>query len=155
MLYWKGGGNPPFFNGDLMETFLFTFAIFTCGVIFNALWGYLLGLGFGVNTFQTSMINSLILLAKNVQSVYEIHKLKYMSYEMLNRDQKYIEFQKKIDENELKSLKNTLIRDYINSIPPKYNHMVKFHDWDSAMFYLNKILKERKDDKVNRQGTEG
>ena len=133
-----------------METTLFTLMVFVCGMLFNAVWGYALGLGFGINTFQTCMINSLTLLAKNVQSVYEIQQLKYMSYEILERDQKYIEFQKKIDEKELKSLKNTLIRDYINSIPSRYNHMVQFHDWDSAMNDLNNILKERANDKDNR-----
>ena len=120
------------------------FAVFVCGILFNMAWGYALGLGYGLNAFQTAMINSLLLLAKNVQSVIEIQQLKYMSYEMLDRDEKYIEFQKQIDRRELNSLKNSLIRDYINSIPAKYNYMIKFHDWDSAMSYINKLLKERK-----------
>ena len=127
-----------------METIFYMFIVFVCGMIFNATWGYILGLGFGVNTFQMAMINSLLLLSKNVQSVLEIHQLKYMSYEMLNRDSKYIEFQKTIDQKELNSLKNSLIRDYINTIPAKYNYMIKFHDWDSAMSYLNNLLKEKK-----------
>tara|TARA_E500000318_G_C3489993_1_gene183933 strand:+ start:118 stop:441 length:324 start_codon:yes stop_codon:yes gene_type:complete len=105
-------------------------------------WGYVLGLGYGINAFKMAMVNSLLLLAKNVQSVMEIHQLKYMSYELLGRDKKYVEFQKEIDRRELDSLKNSLIRDYINTIPAKYNYMIKFHDWDSAMSYLNNLLKE-------------
>ena len=127
-----------------METLFYMFIVFVCGMLFNAAWGYVLGLGYGVNTFQMAMINSLLLLAKNVQSAIEIQQLKYMSYEMLNRDEKYIEFQKTIDEKELNSLKNSLIRDYINTIPAKYNYMIKFHDWDTAMSYLNNLLKEKK-----------
>ena len=127
-----------------METIFYMFIVFVCGMLFNATWGYILGLGYGVNAFQMAMINSLLLLAKNVQSVIEIQQLKYMSYEMLDRDEKYIEFQKTIDEKELKSLKNSLIRDYINAIPAKYNYMIKFHDWDTAMSYLNNLLKEKK-----------
>ena len=69
-----------------------------------------------------------------------------MSYEMLDRDEKHIEFQKAIDQKEMNSLKNSLIRDYINSVPSRYNFMIKFHDWDSAMSYLNNLLKERNDD---------
>jgi hypothetical protein len=106
-------------------------------------WGYALGLGYGINAFQGAMINSLLLLAKNIQSVIEIQQLKYMTYEMLERDTKYIEFQKQIDKKELDSLKNSLIRDYINSIPAKYNYMIKFHDWDTAMSYINNLLKEK------------
>ena len=127
-----------------MEITFYLFAVFVCGILFNMAWGYALGLGYGLNVFQTAMINSLLLLAKNVQSVIEIQQLKYMSYEMLDRDEKYIEFQKQIDRRELNSLKNSLIRDYINSIPAKYNYMIKFHDWDSAMSHLNNLLKERK-----------
>ena len=127
-----------------METIFYMFIVFVCGMLFNATWGYILGLGNGVNTFQMAMINSLLLLAKNIQSVIEIQQLKYMSYEMLDRDEKYIEFQKTIDEKELRSLKNSLIRDYINAIPAKYNYMIKFHDWDTAMSYLNNLLKEKK-----------
>lgn len=127
-----------------MEITFYLFIVFVCGILFNMTWGYALGLGHGLNVFQTAMINSLLLLAKNIQSVAEIQQLKYMSYEMLERDTKYIEFQMQIDKKELDSLKNSLIRDYINSIPAKYNYMIKFHDWDSAMSHLNNLLKERK-----------
>jgi len=120
------------------------FLVFICGIIFNIVWGYTLGFGYGINCFQTSMLNSLLMLAKNIQSVAEIQQLKYMSYEIMEQDKKYIEFQKVIDQKELNSLKNSLIRDYINSVPSRYNFMIKFHDWDSAMSHLNNLLKERK-----------
>ncbi len=129
-----------------MEIFFYMFVVFLSGILFNITWGYSLGLGYGINCFQDAMINSLLLLAKNVQSLYEIHQLKYMSYELMERDEKYINFQKVVDQKELNSLKNSLIRDYINTIPARYNHMIKFHDWDSAMSYLNNLLKERSDD---------
>jgi len=127
-----------------METLFYMFLVFICGMAFNIGWGYTLGFGYGINAFQNAMTNSLLLLAKNVQSVAEVHQLKYMSYEMLDRDEKHIEFQKAIDQKELNSLKNSLIRDYINSVPSRYNFMIKFHDWDSAMSHLNNLLKERK-----------
>ena len=127
-----------------METLFYMFLVFICGMAFNIAWGYTLGFGYGINAFQNAMTNSLLLLAKNVQSVAEVHQLKYMSYEMLDRDEKHIEFQKAIDRKELNSLKNSLIRDYINSVPSRYNFMIKFHDWDSAMSHLNNLLKERK-----------
>ena len=114
-----------------------------CGIVFNIFWGYTLGLGYGLMAFKTSMIDSLVLLAKNIQSTYEIQQLKYMSYEMLDRDEKYIEFQKTIDQNELRSMKNTMIRNYVNAIPARYNHLVQFHDWDSAMDFINTAIKER------------
>ena len=127
-----------------MENAFLLLITFICGILFNVFWGYLLGLGYGSMAFKQSVRDSLILLAKNVQSANEIHHLKYLSYEMLNRDQKYIDFQRQVDINEMKSLKNTLIRNYINTIPPKYNDIVKFYDWESAMEYLNKELQREK-----------
>ena len=122
-------------------SFLFILLIFLCGILFNVIWGQSLGLGYGLLSFQNSMTSSLLLLAKNVQSVYEIYQLKYIYYETINKDQKYVEFQKMIDEKELNSMKNTVIRNYINSVPKRYIHLVEFNDWNSAMEHLNKLLK--------------
>ena len=105
----------------------------------------MVGLGYGLATFQSSVADTLLMLSKNMHASYEIQQLKYMHYELVERDTKYIEFQKAFDERELRSLRNTIIRNYINAIPPRYNSVVKFHDWDSAMSYLNKLLKERND----------
>ena len=148
MLYCKGGANPPFFIGGLMEgvSFLILLLVFICGILFNIIWGRSLGLGYGLLTFQSSVLDALRMLTKNIQAVYEIQQLKYMHYELLERDEKYIEFQKTIDEQELRSLKNTVIRNYINAIPARYNHVIKFDDWNSVMAYLNKFLKEKNND---------
>jgi hypothetical protein len=127
-------------------SFLFIFLIFICGILFNVIWGKLIGLGYGMVSFQNSIIDSLLMLTKNIQAIHEIQQLKYMHYELLDRDQKYIEFQKAIDKREVQSLRNTVIRNYINSVPHRYNHLVKFNDWNTAMLYLNKLLKERNDD---------
>ena len=125
---------------------LFVILVFISGIIFNVTFGQMLGLGYGLLTFQKSIVDTLTLFARNIQTMYEIQQLKHMHYDLLERDQKYIDFQKTIDEREMKSLKNTLIRNYINAVPPRYNHLIKFHDWDSAMLYLDKLLKERNND---------
>jgi len=126
-----------------MEDILYLLTAFVCGIVFNTFWGYVLGLGYGVMAFRKAMVDVLFILAKNIQSVYEIQKLKYMCYDVLERDSKFVEFQKQIDEKEIKSLKNTLIRNFINSVPSRYNSLVEFRDWDSAMDYFNTALKER------------
>jgi phosphoribosylformylglycinamidine (FGAM) synthase PurS component len=109
-------------------------------MIFNATWGYMLGTGYSFLIFKRATTDCLLMLMKNIQSVYEVQQLKYMSLEMMDRDEKYIEFQKSIDEKELNSLKNTIVRNYINSVPPRYNTIIPFHDWNSAMTYLNEVL---------------
>ena len=126
-----------------MENILYLLTAFICGMVFNTFWGYVLGLGYGVMAFRRAMTDILFILARNIQSVYEIQKLKYMCYEILERDSKFVEFQKQIDEKEIKSLKNTLIRNFINSVPSRYDSMIEFNDWDSAMDYFDTALKER------------
>lgn len=127
-----------------MENAFTILVAFVSGILFNVFWGYILGLGYGAMAVRKAMLDCLLIMVKNIQSIYEIQQLKYMSYEMLDRDEKYVEFQKQIDKNEMNSLKNTLIRNYINSVPPKYNDMVKFNDWDSAMLFLNDELKKER-----------
>ncbi len=59
-----------------MEDILYLLTAFICGVVFNAFWGYTLGLGYGVMAFRRAMVDTLFVLAKNVQSIYEMQKLK-------------------------------------------------------------------------------
>ena len=124
-----------------MDTlFLLCFG-FVLGILFNVFWGYTLGLGYGIVAFRRSTADTLMMLLKNVRSVYEIQQVRYEMLKLAEREQKYIELQMYIDEKEMKSLKNTVIRNYLNSVPPKYNNMLEFHDWDSAMEYLNNFTK--------------
>jgi hypothetical protein len=85
-----------------------------------------------------------VILAKNVQSVYEINQLKYIAIEMSGKDEKYAAFQKNMDDRELSSMKNTAIRNFLNSIPHRYDHIVPFHDWTSAMNHLEEQIKKGK-----------
>ena len=129
-----------------MESFFGIFVAFVCGILFNVFWGYLLGLGYGMLVFKRANIDCLFLLSKNIQSIYEIQQLKYMALEIMNKDKKFIDFQKHLDEREMQSIKNTVIRNYINAIPSRYNSLVEFRDWDSAIVYLNNEINGGKND---------
>jgi len=124
-----------------METFFLLIFTFVLGILFHTFWGYTMGLGYGILAFKKSTADSLMMLLKNIRSVHEIQQVRYAMLKLAERDEKYIQFQMYIDEKEMKSLKNTVIRNYLNSVPPKYNSMLEFHDWDSAMIYLNNLTK--------------
>ena len=117
---------------------------FLAGVLLNAMWGYMLRLGYTIIFVKTAMRDALLLLAKNIQSVYDINAIKYQAWVMTGKDEKYVDYQRMVDEKELLSFKNMAIRNFINSVPPKYNHLVEFHDWDSAMQYIEKFILEDK-----------
>ena len=125
-----------------MEEYILYIAAFVTGILFNALWGYLYGLGSSILIVKVAMLDALLILAKNIQTVHEIGQLKIMALEMANKSEKEIDFQKSVNSSEISSLKNTVIRNYINCVPPKYNHLVNFHNWDTAMEYLNNELQK-------------
>ena len=125
-----------------MEEYILYISAFVFGILVKALWGYLDGLGSSILVVKVAMMDSLLILAKNIQTVHEIGQLKLMALEVAGKNEKEIDFQKSVNSSEISSLKNTVIRNYINCIPPIYNHLVTFHNWDTAMEYLNNELKK-------------
>jgi hypothetical protein len=115
------------------------------GIIILRIWDYLYATGAIVLAMKSCIKDSIVMIAKNVQSVYEINNLKYIALEMSDKDEKYVDFQKAMDTRELHSMKNTTIRNFINSIPPKYNHLIPFSDWGTAMDYINAELQKQKE----------
>tara|TARA_B100001123_G_C14350218_1_gene646651 strand:- start:43 stop:423 length:381 start_codon:yes stop_codon:yes gene_type:complete len=120
---------------------------FLAGIVCAKLWDYFYVLGTHTLMFKTGMDDCLIMLAKNIQSVYELNELKYMSLDMVEKDEKFIKFHKTLDEREMSSMKNTVIRNFINPIPSKYNHLVPFRDWEGAMEYINDVIQNKREER--------
>ena len=74
-----------------------------------------------------------------------INELKYLALEISGKDERFVEFQKNIDARELSSMRNTVIRNFINCVPAKYNHLIPFDDWLSAVQYVNNEAKKAKE----------
>jgi len=127
-----------------MSNYVDLFIAFLSGFCIHIMWSYLVNLGHTVLMFKSTIKDSLLFLTKSMQTVYEINHIKEQAWRLTERDEKYIEFQKQVDRSEIASLQNTVIRNFINSIPPKYNGLIEFHDWNSAMEYVDKIIKEGK-----------
>jgi len=128
-----------------VEGYTVYFIGFMTGIIINKIWNYIYSLGISTLLVKSAVNDSVIMLTKNVQSAYEINQLKYMALEMSGKDERFVEFQKSIDQQELSSMKNTMIRNFVNCIPPKYNHLVPFRDWSTAMDYINTELHKEKE----------
>ena len=120
------------------------FIAFLCGICLNMLWNYLVKTGYTIVMMKTTINDCLFVLAKNIQDVYEIKYLKDEAMRISGKDEKYIEWQSKVDERQIRTLKVSCIRNFINSVPPRFNHLIKFDDWDSAMQHIDKIIKEGK-----------
>ena len=119
-----------------------TLLVFCLGFAFSMVCNLLFGIGSSVNLVKETMNDCLLIMAKNIQTAYQSNKIKYYALRIAEKDEKYIEFQKKVDSEQLVSLQNTIIRNFINSIPTKYNHLIKFSDWESAIKHLNFTIKK-------------
>ena len=117
---------------------------FLLGVLFHMLWNWMVNTGYTIIMMKAAINDCVIFMAMSLQDVYEIKYLKEEAMRLVNRDEKYIEWQSILHEKEIRSLKTTCIRNFINAIPPKYNHLIEFHDWQSAMEYIDKVIKEGK-----------
>ena len=74
-----------------MESYANLFIAFLSGFCMHIMWSYLVNLGHTVLMFKSVIRDSLIFLAKNVQSVYEINYIKEEAWRLSERYEKYIE----------------------------------------------------------------
>jgi hypothetical protein len=135
--------NRPFFFGVLMDQLLYIIISFFAGVVMTRLWHSLLRLGHNSIMMTRTINDCLLIMANNAQAAQESYEIKYAALELVESGDKYIDFQKKIDKQQLQTVQKTIIRNFINSVPSKYEHLIKFSDWDSAMSYLTDQLKRR------------
>ncbi len=126
-----------------MEQVTYIFLSFVCGMIFMRFFSWVMQLGNSAIAMKNTINDCLLVMSANMQIAIESYEIKYHALKIAERDDKYIDFQKQIDKQQLKTLQKTIVRNFILSVPSRYNHLVKFHDWDSAMSYLNEELKRR------------
>tara|TARA_B100001250_G_C19281307_1_gene563408 strand:+ start:140 stop:520 length:381 start_codon:yes stop_codon:yes gene_type:complete len=117
---------------------------FLLGVLFHMFWNWLINTGYTIVIMKNTINDCIMFMVKNLRNVYEIKHLKEEAMRLAGHKEKYIEWQEKVDKREIESLKTMCIRNFISTIPPKYNHLIKFHDWDTAMQYIDEIIKEEK-----------
>ena len=127
-----------------MESYINLFIAFSVGFLAHVIWNRMVNFGYTLIIMRSLIADSLMIVAKNMQSLYEINHLKKQAWKLLEMDDKYIEFQEQVDTKEITSIQNTIIRNFINSIPPKYNYLIEFHDWNSALEYIDKSIKRRR-----------
>jgi len=126
-----------------MDQIIYITISFIVGVVLTRLWYSIVGLGYTSILMKRTINDCLLVMADNIQSSHESCEIKYAAFKIAERDDKYIEFQKKIDKQQQRTLQKTIIRNFMNSVPQSYNHLVEFHDWDSAMKHLTDQLKRR------------
>ena len=119
------------------------FIMFMIGFVSHMVWAYVLNLGYCVVMVKELTDDILKLVAKSAQTTYHVYELKYLFLKEAGKSEEQVEYEMKIDQMQLKSVQDTIIRNVLTNYPPKYIHLLKFDDWDSAMKHLTEVIKKR------------
>ena len=114
------------------------------GILFNKLWDWLLYTGYSILLLKQTQDDSVRLMAMSAQTIAEIQAIKYLELERSGKTEKYIEIQREVDDRYTKPLKEAMIKNYISVFPRRYSHLLQFYDWNSAMDYVDQLIKKER-----------
>ena len=101
---------------------------FVIGVLANKLWNVLLNTGYSVMVLKQLMDDSVKLMATTAQTIAEIHQIKYIEMHKAGKSEKG----------------RLIVKNYIKAFPINYHNLLQFSDWDSAMDYVDELIKKEK-----------
>tara|TARA_B100000700_G_C15006735_1_gene838910 strand:+ start:1229 stop:1651 length:423 start_codon:yes stop_codon:yes gene_type:complete len=117
---------------------------FLIGVLVNKLWNVTISMGYSVLLFKQVQDDSVKMLGTVAQTLAEIEQLKVLEFRRLGKSDKEIEIARTVYGYHLTPLKAAAIQNFINRFPYRYKSILRFSDWESAMEYLDELIKEEK-----------
>jgi len=117
------------------------------GIILSKIWNMLLYTGYAMIILQDLQKDAVKLLLSTSQTIYEIEALKLIELSKQDRPEKEIEFEKEMMEKNSIILKKAVISNFISNWPRRYRNILEFYDWPSAMEYIDKLIKEERNNK--------
>ena len=106
---------------------------------------YLMALGHSVNILKQTQQSCAALFIVSEEGLQEILQLKYMAMEEANRTEQNITAQKYIDQLNIDSIKKSIMRNYTQTFPEQYKHVMDYNDWEELEDYVNKFAKNNKE----------
>mgnify|MGYP003132257152 CR=1 FL=1 len=116
--------------------------VFIAGILVAKLMGSVLSVGFSALVLKNAHDDYVRLVAQLSQTIFEVQQLKTMEMHRLGKSAKEIEISRTLSEYNLKPLKEAMIKNFLNTFPKKYEGLVKFSDWESAMVHMEELIKE-------------
>jgi hypothetical protein len=134
---------PPFFIGGKMDFILYGL-FFITGWLTHAVVAYILSLGSSALLFQRTMEDCLLVVGRTYEGYIFAQEYKMEHLRLAGKSEKELEIEQKMDATTMASIQATLIRNILHNVPSKFEGLVRFHDWDSAMDEVTRIIKERR-----------
>tara|TARA_R100000664_G_scaffold26834_1_gene37178 strand:+ start:333 stop:680 length:348 start_codon:yes stop_codon:yes gene_type:complete len=107
---------------------------------------YLVTLGNSVQIIRQTQRSCAALLIVSEQGLHEILQLKYLTMLEAKRSEQNIVSQKYIDQMNLSSIKDTIMRNYVGSIPDKYQHLLEYRTWEELEVFVETCTQENKEE---------
>jgi len=120
------------------------FLAFVAGVLVTKLLGGLISLGFSVLIMKESRDSFLRIAGHTSQTLHEIQQMKVMEMHRMQKTEKEIKILTSISEHNMKIIRDMMIRGFMNAFPKKYEDLIGFSDWDSAMLCLDELIKKER-----------
>ena len=117
------------------------------GFLLSKIWNLILYTGYAVIVLQELQSSAAKLLFSINQTIYEIQSLKMNEMRKQGRSEKEIQFETKMMDQNTMLLKKAVISSFLYNWPRKYKNILEFYDWDSAMEYVDKLIKEERTNK--------
>ena len=114
------------------------------GFVLSKIWNLLLYTGHAVIILQDLQKDAAKLMFSITQTIYEIESLKLTELHRQDKSEREIEFHKQMIEKNSIILKKAVVSNFLYNWPRKYKNILEFYDWDSAMQYVDQLIKEDK-----------
>ena len=114
------------------------------GFVLSKIWNLLLYTGHAVIILRDLQKDAAKLMFSVTQTIYEIESLKLTELYRQGKSEKEIEFHKQMMEKNSIILKKAVVSNFLYNWPRKYKNILEFYDWDSAMQYVDQLIKEDK-----------
>lgn len=97
-----------------------------------------MSLGWSVNILQQTQRSVAALFLLSEQGLQQVLELKYIEMSDAKKSERNIIAQRHIDQMNLDSIKATIMKNYVNSFPLSYKHIMEFSTWKEMEDFIIK-----------------
>lgn len=115
---------------------------FLAGAVVTHIFSYLMTLGRSVLVLDQLQKNVAALFLISEHGLDQVLHLKYLAMQEAQRTDQNIVAQKYIDQMNIDSVKKTIMRNYCNTFPENYKHIMKYATWEEMSQYVEKTDKQ-------------
>ena len=120
---------------------------FVIGVIVMWCVNVLMSLGHSVVLLKQTQHDCAMLFTICHQGLIEVLELKYLSMKEADRSDQNIMAQRHIDQISIDGARRAIMRNYVNTFPSSYSHILAYASWHELENYVNRATQNNKETK--------